>query len=156
MKYQDKMNRYEKSQMQSQRLQDALAGEGLYLYENNSDADLTLPRPTKSGRREIGPREQFQGDDYYLQLVRTGNLRLIKELQSPNQEEIVTENKEEKLILDQPDTVTTEGTVENVAQPQQPCNQGDACCGGQDNQQPQPDVLINESPEDDSFVIVEG
>ncbi len=153
MKYNKKMNRYEKRQMQSDNLKAALAGKGLYLYENNSDADLTLPRPTNSGRREIGPREQFQADDYFLQLVRTGNLKLIKELQSPNQEEATME-KEEKLILDQPDTVTNEGTVENVAQPGEPCSEGDACCGGGTGNQP--DVLINESPaDDDGFVILE-
>lgn len=153
MKYQDKMTRIEKRQMHSKILEESLAGSGLYLYENNSDADLTLPRPTKSGRREIGAREQFQGDDYFLQLVRSGNLRLIKELQAPGQEESTME-KEEKLILDQPDTVTNEGKVENVAQPQtplqEPCNEGEACCGGE-----KPDVLINEGPVDDGFVIVE-
>lgn len=168
MKYQEKMNRYEKKQLQEKILDEALAGEGLYLYENNSDADLTLPRPTQSGRREIGGREQFQGDDYYMQLVRTGFLRLIKELQPPTpaappqtniqeQNEVtMTEQKQEKLILDQPDTVTTEGTVENVAQPQQ-CNKGTECCGGTGHGQSQPEVLLNEAPvdDDDSFMIIE-
>ena len=165
MKYQEKMNRYEKKQLQSKILDEALAGKGLYLYENNSDADLTLPRPTQSGRREIGPREQFQGDDYYMQLVKTGFLRLIKELQSPTPAEppqpkieqlnevAMTDKKEEKLILDQPDTITNEGTVENVAQPQQQCDQGSSCCGG--TGQPKPEVLLNEDPIDDGFVIVE-
>jgi len=147
MKYQQKMTRFEKSEMRSQKLDEALAGNGLYLYENRSNAaDLTLPKPTKSGRRVIGPKEQFQGDSYFMQLVRTGNLRLIKELQSPQQEA----SMEEKLILDQPSTVTSEGVVEQVVQPT-PKRQLQENKGKSKNQT---EVLINESPVDDSFVIV--
>jgi hypothetical protein len=146
MKYQQKMTRFEKSEMKSQKLEEALAGSGLYLYENRSNAaDLTLPKPTKSGRRIIGPKEQFQGDSYFMQLVRTGNLRLIKELQSPQQEALM----EEKLILDQPSTVTSDGVVEQVVQPT-PKRQLQENKGKTKHA----DVLINESPVDDSFVIV--
>ena len=72
-----KFNKYEKKEIRKEVLQNALAGGGMYLYENNTDADITLPRPTSSGLRSIGPRKQFQGDDYYIQLVRTGLLKLI-------------------------------------------------------------------------------
>lgn len=147
MKYQQKMTRFEKSEMKSQKLEEALMGSGLYLYENRSkQAELTLPKPTKSGRRVIGPKEQFQGDSYFMQLVRTGTLSLIKELQSPQQEALM---EEQKLILDQPVTVTTDGVVENVVQAS-PKRQLQENKGKSKN----PDVLINESPVDDSFVIV--
>lgn len=150
MKYQEKMTRFEKSEQRATKLEEALAGSGLYLYENRSrHADLTLPRPTKSGLRVIGPKKQFQGDDYYMQLVRTGSLRLIKELQSPQQEAAM---KEEKLILDQPGTVTTAGPVEHVVQPAQPLPLSE----GEAKGATPPDVLINENPvDDDGFVIVE-
>ena len=171
MKYQDKLNRYEKKTLNAKILEESLHGEGLYLYENNSDAQLTLPRPTKSGLRIIGARAQFQGDNYYMQLVRSGHLRFIKELESPEAQktnleskeetEVVAETevatdqlnevnmeKEEKLILDQPETVTTEGTVENVAAKPE-CSEGTKCDGKK------PDVLLNEDPVDDGFLIIE-
>lgn len=143
MKYR-KFNKYEKKEVRAEMLAQAMHGDGLYLFENKSNADLTLPRPTKSGIRKVGPRGQFQGDSYYLQLVRTGFLRLIKELQSPEQEKTIME---EKLILDQPDRITSEGTIEQVVKgkPKQRLNEGD--------NDPQQDVLLNESPS--GFVIVE-
>lgn len=148
MKYR-KFNRYEKKQIQHDHMVKAMHGEGLYLYENNTDAELTLPRPTSSGLRVIEGRNQFQGDNYYMQMVRTGHLRLIKELQSPAEEKAVKEKAmEEKLILDQPDTVTSKGKVEHVVDqdvPVQKLNEAD---------EDQQEVLLNESPVDDGFVIV--
>lgn len=147
MKYR-KFNRYEKKQIQHDQMVKAMHGEGLYLYENNTDAELTLPRPTSSGLRVIEGRKQFQGDNYYMQMVRSGHLRLIKELQSPAQEKAAME---EKLILDQPDTVTSKGTVEHVVdQDVQKLNEADEVDGEE-----QSEVLLNESPVDDGFVIVD-
>jgi hypothetical protein len=151
MKYR-KFNKYEKKEVQAQMLANALHGEGMYLFQNNTNADLTLPRPTKSGLRSVGPKQQFQGDNYYMQLVKTGYLRLIKEIQSPEaQQQAVTEAKvEEKLLLDQPDMITEQGKVEHVVNkntPVQKLHEGD--------KQKQPDVLLNESPVDDGFVIVQ-
>ena len=150
MKYR-KFNKFEKKEVQAQQLANALHGEGLYLYRNSTDADLALPRPTKSGLRSVGPRAEFQGDNYYMQMVRNGFLRLVKEIQSPEQQRAANEvTMQEKLILDQPDIVKQDGKVEHVlVQPQQKLNENK---GGQ---QKQPDVLINESPDDDSFVIVQ-
>lgn len=150
MKYR-KFNKLEKKEVQAQQLANALHGEGLYLYRNNTGADLALPRPTKSGLRSVAPKAEFQGDNYYMQLVRSGFLRLVKEIQSPEQQRAANEvTMQEKLILDQPDIVKQDGKVEHVlVQPQQKLNENK---GGQ---QKQPDVLINESPDDDSFVIVQ-
>lgn len=157
MKY-HKFNKYEKREIKSQIVKEALAGNGLYLYQNsNAHAELTLPRPTKSGKRVIAPNGSFQGDDYYMQLVRTGMLRLVEVLQTPEQEKTVQQEENnmnestEKLILDQPETVTTNGPVEHVVSNsethEQPLHES--------TPQPKQPVLLNEAPMDDGFIIVE-
>lgn len=153
-----KFNKYEKREIKSQIVKEALAGSGLYLYQNsNANAELTLPRPTKSGVRIIAAGGQFQGDDYYMQLVRTGMLRLVEVLQTPEQEsqgdEETMNESTDRLILDQPETVTQSGPVEHVVQDdqtkQRPLNES------QPEAEKQP-VLLNEAPvADDGFVIVE-
>ena len=150
MKYQ-KFNKYEKKEIRHQVLTQALHGEGLYLFVNNTNADLSLPRPTKSGLRSIGPKKEFQGDNYYMQMVRTGHLRLVKVLQTPEQEKALNEAnmQEEKLILDQPDTITEHGKIEHVVPNKTPVRQLD-----ESGDQKQPDVLLNEGPIDGGFVIV--
>lgn len=150
MKYR-KFNKFEKKEVRAQALENALHGEGLYLYRNNTKADLTLPRPTKSGIRIVGPNREFQGDNYYMQLVKQGILRLVKELQSPEKEQSQVEVKkmsEEKLILDQPDMVTEQGKVEHVvSSPLEKINETK-----EDSKKP--DVLLNEGPVEGGFVIV--
>lgn len=153
MKYR-KFNKLEKKEVRSQMLENALKGEGLYLYRNNTDADLELPKPTNSGVRVVGPKKEFQGDNYYMQLVRAGLLTLVKELQSPNfneNVEILKEEKmsEEKLILDQPDTVTEEGKVEHVVSKKK--KKLDETKSAEEQQ---PDILLNEGPIEGGFVIV--
>jgi hypothetical protein len=146
MKYR-KFNKYEKKEVRAAQLAKALHGEGLYLYENHTKADLTLPRPTPSGVRTVNAGQQFQGDNYYMQLVKTGELRLIKELLSPQQEKENEMVNEEKLVLDQPDRVTAKGKVEQVVDtstPTQPMNE--------EQIDEATDVLLNEGPT--GFVIV--
>jgi hypothetical protein len=145
MKYR-KFNKYEKREEQAKAVAQAMHGEGLYLYENNTDATLTLPRPTKSGVRVVGARKQFQGDNYYMSMVPI-YLRYIKELQSPQQERQAM--NEQKLILDQPDTITHKGKVEHVVDKQSPSQKLNEQ-GGDD----QGDILLNEGPVDNGFVIV--
>lgn len=160
MKYR-KFNKYEKKEVRTEMIQNAISGEGLYLYENRSNADLTLPRPTSSGLRVIKAKAQFQGDNYYMQLVKLGLLKYVKQLQSPEEEKLAEslmnesvqnnikkeENmSEEKLILDQPDMITEQGKVEHVVNnPVQKLNE-------QQKDGKQKDVLLNESPS--GFVIV--
>lgn len=150
MKYR-KFNKYEKKEMRAQMIAEALHGEGLYLFENNLNATLTLPRPTNSGIKVLSPKgqvnSQFQGDNYYMQLVRSGMLRLIKELQSPQEEA----KMEEKLILDQPETITEQGKVEQVVNKDTPIQKLHEGADGK-----QPDVLLNEGPVEGGFVIVGG
>lgn len=145
-----KFNRYEKKEVRAQIVQNALHGEGIYLYRNNTNADLTLPRPTRSGTRVVARGKEFQGDNYYMQLVKSGLLRLVKEIQSPEQQHAEEVKMEEKLILDQPDTVTQNGKVEHVvSNPNKKLNeQSDS------DKDKQPEVLLNEGPVEGGFVIV--
>lgn len=146
MKYR-KFTKYEAKEVRKEQLANAMHGEGLYLFKNSLNAELTLPRPTKSGKRTVGPKQEFQGDNYYMQLVQQGHLRLIKVLQTPEQERQIME---QKLILDQPDTVTTKGKVEHVVDEETP----KAKLNEADNQ-PDSDVLLNEGPVDGGFVILD-
>jgi len=123
------------------------AGKGYFLYENNTGGTLMLPKATSSGVKQIeapDPRRpgsgRFQGDDYFMSLVRNNMLRLIKTLRTPEQEEETM--TEEKLILDQPVTITEAGEVEHVAadKPVQKLNETDG--------EKAPDVLLNENPMD--------
>ena len=149
MKYR-KFNKFEKKEVRAQMLQNALHGEGLYLYRNNTKADLTLPRPTRSGTRVVAAGKEFQGDNYYMQLVRQGMLRLVKEIQSPEQQNAEEVKMEEKLILDQPDTITDKGKVEHVVStPVKKLNEEK-----DGNKDKQPEVLLNEGPVEGGFVIV--
>jgi hypothetical protein len=118
-------------------IKDNLKGEGMYVFENNTKGDLYLPRPTQAGRRLVPKGAQFIGDNYYFAMLRTNELKLIKELQSPEQE---------KLLTEQPPTVTHQGTVEHVQQnPQVNIHEQH---GGVKQ-----DVLLTESPVDGIKII---
>ena len=102
-----------------------MSGNGVYIYENNTDGDLSPPethriRPTKSRTM----RQRFQGDNYYMQWVKPP-LNLLKFIDTvtvaePKQlvaaQQTLTEKKmaEKKLILDQPDTIGHQGKIEHV------------------------------------------
>lgn len=151
MKYR-KFTRYEAKEVRREQVAQAMSGGGVYVYENSSPhAELSLPRPTRSGVRKIGPKQQFQGDSYYMQLVRTGMLRLIEVVQSEEQErEVLLAEQEQRLITDQPDRVTNKGKVENVVDKgtsKQKLHES--------GNQSLPDVLLNEGPSDDGFIIVQ-
>ena len=160
MKYR-KFNKYEAKEERSKALAQNMGGSGLYLYRNSTDSEMTLPRPTKSGLRFVGPKGTFQGDSYYMQYVKQGLLRLVEVLQTPEQEAAIKAAEqqalnegnmitEDRLILDQPDMITEQGKVEHVVNkqtPQQKLNE-------KSNEQPV-DVLLNECPCDDGFVIVD-
>lgn len=114
MHYGKKMNRYERREFQHVKLAHDLHGEGIYVYENRSEhADLQLPKPTIGGKRFIAPKEQFQGDNYFMSMVQRNELKLIRTIQEPQKEKLMNENK---LILDQPDQVTAAGKIEHVVE----------------------------------------
>jgi hypothetical protein len=145
MKY-NKFNRFERAENRKAKIAESLKGEGVFVFANNTKGDLQLAKPPIKGGVKIGsmtliPRgAEFHGDSYFLPMLRTNELRLIETLISP--EEQRSTMQEQKLLLNQPDRVTTKGTVEQVIppQPQQALNEG------QPARQPVQDVLINEDP----------
>jgi len=160
MRYGKRLNKYERKEVREKKLKMDMAGGGRYIYENNSDAELTLPKPTASGLRKVGPRQQFQGDDYYMQWVGSPHniLRFMDTITEEDEiieeDEVIGEGVEEnmeKLILDQPDTVTEQGKVEHVVEsplvPTQPLNDSN------ENKE-DAEVLLNEDPLDGVEIIL--
>lgn len=111
MRYSNKKSKEKKQR----RLQNLMAGEGVYIYENNTDADLSLPKPSIEGFKMIGPRKRFKGDSYFMNLVKTPVclLRLIEKVEQevssttiveeiknnePEKNTNVIENKEKKVV----------------------------------------------------------
>jgi hypothetical protein len=83
--------RYSKKQSKDkkkQRIEGLMSGEGVFIYENNTDADLSLPKMSLDGQKTIGPRKRFKGDSYFMSLVKTPVclLRLIEEIKEPKEE----------------------------------------------------------------------
>lgn len=123
MRYQKRMNRYEKREMNHEKLTKALHGEGIYVFRNNTNADFGLPKPSLSGSRTIGRGQEFQGDSYFLNYVGMG-LSLVRTIVAAGTPPETTEAVEpfevimesQKLILDQPDTITIGGKVEHVVE----------------------------------------
>lgn len=111
-----KKNRKDKvaqKQEKMERLHRTLQGKGLFIFRNASKvSDLTLPKPANDGRKVIEPFQEFQGDDYFMHMLKTHEIRLVQVLIPPDQERKVM--SEEKLILNQPETYTNEGKVELV------------------------------------------
>ncbi len=156
-----KLNRYQRREVNAEKLKNDMGGTGVYIYENNTDGDLKLPKPTDSGLRMIGPRKRFQGDSYFMTWVGSpmNLLRLVEEvvpkkthqeIQQQKQELLNEVNMQDKLILDQPDTITNNGKIERVvAQPNQiPLNDVT------DPEQKKPDVLLTEGPLDGIEIIL--
>jgi hypothetical protein len=138
-----KLNKHEAREYRKRKKAFDLRGEGLYVYRNaSSDADLMLPKPAANNVRVVGPLQEFQGDNYFMQLVESNQARLVRVLMTPEQEKDT--KMEEKLILDQPDIITEAGKVEHVvAEPEKPLNETPV------NDPPlQEEVLLNEDPLD--------
>jgi len=153
MKYRPRLNRYERRVAQKEKLEHDLSGGGKYIYQNNTDGDLKLPKPTQQGITTVGPRNMFEGDSYYMKWVGSpmNMLRLVQVVEDVNQKK--NEEKmmnEQKLILDQPDTVTTKGTVERVV-----VNPGQNVINDSvKTQDPPKDILLNEDPLDGVEIIL--
>jgi len=149
-----RLSRYEVKQLRHQKRKAALEGQGVYVFRNNTSGELFLPRPTKSGITRVPVNEEFQGDDYYMFMVRNNELRLVRQIEAPPKPTVVneqTENtmSEDKLITEQPPVVTNEGTVEFVEKPKNPQQKLNE---NQPAEQPQ-DILLNENPMDGIEII---
>lgn len=105
-----------------------------YLLENITKGDLLLSRPTHRGVKSVRPKGRFEADEATYQQIK-GSVRLLQILsENPS-------NSMEKIITEQPPTVTTEGTVEyvKVDKKAQKLNE-------QSPESSPTDVLLNESP----------
>ena len=138
--YKKRLNQYESRVERDKQMEKILHGEGLYVYRNRTKGDLTLPKPTTSGRKVVGPGQEWQGDNYYMSLVPQEAI-LVRTIVSPQQER-EQKMKEEKLLLDQPEKVTVEGTVEQVVKnPVKKLNETPVV-------DPSQEVLLTEDPMD--------
>lgn len=144
-----KLSKQQKREANRLKLKTNLSGSGVYIYENISGGDLCLIKPANNGIKNVNPQKRFESDSYYMKWVGPplNLLRLveIKELEKTGE---VNMNNEEKLILDQPDTVTNKGKVEHVlVNPTQQLNDSI------DNEE-KPNVLLNETPLDGVEIIL--
>ena len=94
----------------SEKKSNELAGKGVYIFENITNSDFLLPKPNLDNKKFVAPKQKFRGDSYFLNLVKTRMLRLVKVVDN-GEDKIMNENK---LILDQPDIVKNSGKVEHV------------------------------------------
>jgi len=97
------------------------AGTGMYLFKNRSPvASLELPKPSADGKKWVEPGQTWKGDSYFLSMVPKEAI-LVESLTDQHKEE---SKMPEKLILDQPDQITSSGKVEHsVAQDDLPINE---------------------------------
>lgn len=155
MRLNPRLSRYDKRLLQAEKKKHDMGGSGIYVYENNTDADLKLPKPTESGIRTVGPRKRFQGDSYFLNWVGSpmNLLRLIDTVVPRNSQKLQEQTMNEKqLLLDQPDTITHQGKIERViAEPVQTLTDNTA---NHEQKKPAVDVLLNENPLDGLEIIV--
>jgi len=105
-----KLNKYQRRNLQMEKIKRAQSGKGLYIYRNNTSGDLSLPKPDVDGKTRVSPGDTWKGDDYFMFMLKSHEARLVETLSAEEME-----NKmEEKLILEQPEQVTPEGVVEQV------------------------------------------
>jgi len=147
-----RLNKHEARAYRAQKMEKALKGSGTYVFENITKGDLMLPKATASGQTKVAVGQSFQGDDYFMQLVKDHQCRLVKTLISPEQAKqnalkLEQSQQNQKLILDQPNMVTESGQVELVADDQQ-LNESPV-------ETEQVDKLINESPIDGIDIVLE-
>lgn len=111
MKRGKKTNRLERAEQKRLAVEYHQAGTGMYLFRNRSKvASLELPKVSSDGKKWVDPQGTWKGDSYFLSMVPKDAV-LVESLCEEKKEEI---KMAEKLILDQPDQVTTAGRVEHT------------------------------------------
>ena len=125
-----------------------LSAKGIYLYENNTNSDLLLPRLTLENQKLIRPKQRFKGDSFLLELVRNKMLKLVKVIDN-GEDKIMNENK---LILDQPDIVKPAGKVEHVQAKNPSISLNDNVDNSQQNQEK---VLLTEDPVGSIQIVID-
>lgn len=144
-RFNKRVSKIERMAQRRQQLEHHQKGEGLYVFRNrNKDATLSLPKPSADGKTVVGPARpgvpgsgEWQGDSYFMELVRRNEAILVRTIKSPQEEQMM-----QKLILDQPDQVTSEGTIEHVVNDENPQSLNES----PDDPKKKPDVLLTEDP----------
>lgn len=149
-----KLNRYEARERNKEIKEFHLKGEGVYLFRNNSSGTLNLPKPANNGVRVVAKNAEWEGDNYFMFLVQKNDARLVRTITSPEEqkEEI---KMAEKLLVDQPDQVTVEGTLEHVVLStdgkNKKLNEGQPV---DDKDKDEAEALINEDPLDGIQILI--
>ncbi len=151
MKYKNKTSKVDKytlREMKRKKREEAMKGEGEYLFVNNTRGDLTLEKepikaafPPPSNSRIVPAGRTFVGDSYFFCLMKTGDIRLIEVISSPERKETIM--PEQKLMLDQPERFTNQGQTEQVAPENKTAK---PLTENQPQQKPATDKLITEDP----------
>jgi hypothetical protein len=121
MNYRKKIKKVDKHtlrEMKRKKREDALKGDGEYLFVNNTRGELTLEKKPIKSPIPMHPclipmGQTFVGDSYFLNMMRSGEIRLIEVLK-PAENERTGIMEEKKLILDQPGRFTNQGQTEHV------------------------------------------
>lgn len=126
------------------------SGKGVYIYENNTNADLMLPKLNMDNKKFVGPHKIFKGDSYFLRLVKTNELKLIQVIDN-GEEKPMNENK---LILDQPDIVKSAGKIEHIQKLNSNVAINDSSSNLIDNPEEKQDILLNENPSGSIEIVI--
>lgn len=109
-KAQRKMNKLERTEQKRKAMEYHQAGSGMFVFKNRSEvASLELPKVSADGKKWVGPNQTWKGDSYYFTMVPRDAI-LVENLEPQRKEE---STMAQKLILDQPDQITTSGKVEH-------------------------------------------
>lgn len=127
-----RQRRFAHMEKHTQNIQTYQSGKGKFVYRNTGKNSLELPKACDDGRKSIPAGGEFTGDNYFDMLVKTGFASVVREIK----EEAIME----KLLLDQPDTVKVQGTVEHVVVEQKPAKVV------QETENAHGDVLLTENP----------
>lgn len=129
----------ERKRQVEERAKSKSAPKSLFVFENITKSDQQLPRISHDNKSWIKPGERFVGDDYYR------CVRGFAFVESYQEESKVSE----KLILDQPDTITNAGKVEHTIVDRNPQKEAKSEAKSKDKE-----TLIVEDPIDGVDVIL--
>jgi hypothetical protein len=152
-----RLTKQEKRDAQAEKVKQAFSGTGRFVYKNCTKGTLSLTKPAMNGSRQVAAGAEFEGDSYFMQFTRPPEnvIAFVRVIESSTPEPdptapspVLTEgvNMENKLILDQPSTVTANGTVEHVVA-SQTINEASPNAS-------QKEVLLNETPLDGVEIII--
>lgn len=105
-----KANKLERAEQKRKLIEYRQAGTGLFLFRNRSQvASLELPKISADGKKWVNPNETWKGDSYFFSMV-PREAMLVETITEQKKEET---KMQDKLILDQPDQITTAGKIEH-------------------------------------------